>query len=81
MRALSIGLWVMAALATGLWVLFYLWVFGIACGFVTSGTLGRCGPKMPWTLRGDDLKYLVLLPGLVVGALVVGAWTTSRARG
>jgi hypothetical protein len=79
MRVLSVILWVLAALALVLWAIFYIWAFGMACAFVTSATPGSCGPKPPWTLRGEDLLYLVILPGLVVGALVAGAWAAGRA--
>jgi hypothetical protein len=80
MRGLSVFLWVLVALAMVVWVIVYIWAFGMACAFVTSGTAGACGPRPPWTLRGEDLRYLVILPALVVGALAAAAWAAGRAR-
>lgn len=78
MRALSVTLWVLVALALVVWAIVYIWAFGMACAFVTSGNAGSCGPKAPWTLRGEDLRYLVILPAFVVGALAAAAWAVGR---
>jgi len=80
MRVFSIILWALAAVALVLWVIFYIWAFGMACAFVTNPAPGGCRPKPPWTLRGEDLRFLVILPGLAVSALVAAAWATGRAR-
>lgn len=53
----------------GLWALGYLYVSGMACAFSNSA---NCSLKMPWQLSGEDLQYMVLMPGAVfLGLLIV----------
>ena len=71
-RAICFGL---AALALIVWIGGYLYVSGLACGF---GNASSCGIRMPWQMRGEDLLFLVLLPGSVVLALLLVAGLAHR---
>jgi hypothetical protein len=77
MSWLSLTLYALAGLASALWALFYIWAHGLACAFGSPG--GNCRIKMPWSLRGEDLIYLVLLPLTVVLLLLLLAWLAGRA--
>ena len=73
MQRLWIALAVLAALG---WVAFYLYITGLACAFGSPG--GDCVLPMPWQLRGEDLQFLVLVPGGVVALLALMAWRAGR---
>ncbi|KJS44299.1 MAG: methionine synthase [Roseovarius sp. BRH_c41] len=59
---------VAALLALLAWALGYIWISGLACAF--GAPSGACSIPMPWTLRGEDLMILVLMPGAVVAVLL-----------
>lgn len=67
---------VAAALALLAWALGYFWISGLACAF--GSTSGDCSIPMPWTLRGEDLMFLVLMPGSVVAGLFTLAYLNGR---
>lgn len=67
---------VAAFLALLVWVLGYLWISGLARAFGSPS--GKCSLPLPWTLRGEDLMILVLLPGAVVAGLFALAWRSGR---
>jgi hypothetical protein len=75
MRVVSGLLYTLAGLATVIWGWGYYWVSGMACSFVTTG---GCRVPMPWSLRGEDLQVLVLIPGGVVAVLLMAAVLTGR---
>ncbi|MGX0976433.1 hypothetical protein ACSSVY_002149 [Roseovarius sp. MBR-51] len=65
-----------AVLALLAWGIGYVWISGLACAF---GSLsGTCSIPMPWSLRGEDLMILVLMPGAVVAALIGLAYLSGR---
>lgn len=67
---------VAAFLALLAWVLGYLWISGLACAFGSPS--GNCSVPMPWTLHGEDLMILVLLPGALVAGLFALACLSGR---
>lgn len=73
MRAALFALGVVGLAA---WVGGYLYIGGLACAF--GGPNGACRIPLPWTLRGEDLTLLVLLPGAVVAVPFVLAWLMGR---
>ena len=73
MQRLWIALAVLAALA---WGAFYLYITSLACAFGSPG--GDCALPIPWQLRGEDLQFLVLVPGGVVALLALIAWRAGR---
>lgn len=79
MRRLSNFLFLLAAVVVGLSVLFYLYVLGMACAFITSGS--PCRIRLPWQLGYEDFLYLVLLPTIFVIGLVGTAGALRRNRG
>ncbi|MCR9166597.1 MAG: methionine synthase [Nannocystaceae bacterium] len=53
----------------------YVWIGGIACAFAAPGS---CDIALPWTLRGDELVALVVLPASLVLGLVGAGFFTAR---
>lgn len=65
-----------ALLTTLAWGMGYVWISGLACAFGSPG--GNCSIPLPWSLRGEDLRLLVLMPGAVVAGLLALAWLSGR---
>jgi hypothetical protein len=65
-----------ALLSTLAWGIGYVWISGLACAFGSPG--GNCSIPLPWSLRGEDLTLLVLMPGAVVAGLLALAWLSRR---
>lgn len=76
-RLFVIAIRVLAVAGLVAWLVFYLWVQGLACAFVTSG---NCRLRWPWELGGEDMRFLVLAPGAPVAALAAAAWLFGRQR-
>lgn len=58
----------------GLWAFVYLYISGMACAFSNNA---NCGVSMPWQLSGEDLQFMVLIPGaifLMMAILSVLLW-------
>jgi hypothetical protein len=58
------------------WAAGYLYIAALACAF--GGQAGSCPIPLPWTLRGEDLMLLVLLPAAVVAVAFALAWWLGR---
>ncbi len=76
-RAASIIFFVLAGIAAIGGVLFYGFVSAMACAF---GSLnGNCRSRMPWELQGEDLTFMVIIPGLIfIAFLTLGFLTRPR---
>lgn len=61
------------------WGVFYTWVMAMACAFGSPNT-SHCRTKMPWELVGEDLMFLVVMPGLGIALLFGLAWLFGRAK-
>ena len=72
-------LFLLAVACTGLWVFGYVYLHALACAFVTGS--GGCSVDMPWEQSGEDLIYLVLIPGAIVLGLWVLFFLSMRRRG
>lgn len=68
MKLLSTLFLVLAALTGGAWIAGYIWISGLACAY--SGT-GACRIRAPWTLAGEDLVIMVLVPGMMCAVLTL----------
>lgn len=75
LRILLIFLTIAGAFA---WVAFYIWITALACGFGNTNPV-RCTTPAPWDLRGEDLRVLVILPGLIMATLVAAVALIGRA--
>ena len=59
-------------------VLLYGFMTSLACGYAPNSSGCRA---WPWELNGDDQFWLVILPALIVGTLLVFArLTRNKAR-
>lgn len=65
-----------ALLTTLAWGIGYVWISGLACAFGSPS--GNCSIPLPWSLRGEDLTLLVLMPGGVVASLLALSWLSGR---
>lgn len=75
---MRVVLGVLGCASLGLWAYGYLYVSGLACAF---GSLsGTCAVPTPWSLRGEDLMLMVVLPALVPLALFGLALWPRRSR-
>ena len=67
-RVMAIVMTVLTVCYTGLWAFVYLYISGMACAFSNSA---NCRMNMPWELSGEDLQYMVLIPGAVFLVLII----------
>jgi hypothetical protein len=68
-RVMAVIMSVLTVGFVGLWAYGYFYISAMACAFSNSG---NCSVKMPWQLSGEDLQFLVLIPGAVfLGLLTV----------
>ena len=68
MKLLSAFFLVLAALTGIAWVAGYIWISEMACAY--SGP-GACRIRPPWTLAGEDLVIMVLVPGMMCAVLTL----------
>ena len=73
MRLIWSGLAVLVALG---WAVMYFYLNALACAFGSAG--GDCSIPLPWQMRGEDLQFLVLVPGGVLALLLLMAWRAGR---
>lgn len=50
----------------GLWAYGYAYLTAMACAWST----GACNAPWPWDMRGEDLQFLVLIPGAIFFVLL-----------
>lgn len=67
MRALAILCSVVTFVFAGLWILGYLYISAMGCAFSHNR---ECGPPAPWSLSGEDLIFMLLMPGAIFLALL-----------
>lgn len=67
MRALAILMTVVTVIFTGMWGYGYLYISAMGCAFSNNRA---CGVPAPWTLSGEDLQFMLLIPGAVFLALL-----------
>lgn len=81
MRVFSWILFGLSALVAALGVLLQIWVQGMRCAYVTSGTAGQnCRWTMPWTMGYEDILYLFVIPfGLALVLFMLGLAARRRA--
>jgi len=79
MRILRIILIILGIAGLIAWGVFYVWVIGMACAFGSVNTT-NCRFYMPWELQGDDLMFLVVMPGGLVAAIFVLAWLIKPGK-
>lgn len=61
----------------GLWALGYIYITAMACAY--GSATGRCSGQL-WNLRGDDLYYMILIPGAIFLVLLVVTILLWRLR-
>jgi len=79
-RVMAIVMSVLTVGFVGLWAFGYLYISAMACAFSNSG---NCNIKMPWQLSGEDLQFLVLIPGavfLVLLIVTIVLWRSSSSN-
>lgn len=69
--------YILGSLALIAWAAGYIWISGLACAFSQSQS---CDIPAPWSLRGEDLIMMVLIPGGITGALLLIGWALGRKR-
>lgn len=67
MRVVAIGMTVLTVLFAGLWAYGYIYISAMACAFSTNGS---CSVQAPWTLSGEDLQFMLLIPGAIFVVLL-----------
>jgi hypothetical protein len=77
---MHILLFLLALVATGFWALGYVYIHAMACAFMTNLPPGGCPVDWPWEQRGEDLIYLVLIPGAVVTGFWVAFFKARQRR-
>ena len=70
---------VLGCLAAAGWIAFYLYVNSLACAFSGPSGSQNCGVTPPWQLQGEDLVFLVLIPGGLVALLFLVARLTRHS--
>ena len=72
MKILSNIFFILSFIFAGLWVFFYFYVMSLACAFGNQNS-SKCTIKMPWSLRGEDLTFLIGIPAALLAFLVIFA--------
>ncbi|MEP3346419.1 MAG: hypothetical protein ABJN34_15310 [Litoreibacter sp.] len=62
-RVMAIIMTVVTVCFGGLWALGYMYLTAMACAF--GSATGRCSSQAVWNLSGEDLQYMVLIPGVI----------------
>ena len=68
---------VVTVVFAGMWAYGYIYISAMACAWSLSG---NCGAPAPWTLTGEDLQFMLLIPGAIfVALLALTVWLWRRA--
>ena len=73
MKILSNLFFALSVIFVGLWAFLYTYVMSLACAFGSPNS-NKCNIKMPWTLHGEDLSFLIGTPAIILTLMLVLAF-------